>query len=253
MKINILNCFALGSLLLLAAACNDSVSDMLESKVYFEMKETTVKVQDDASTVQLDLAARISSLASTEVDVTYSIADKSAVDEYNTRFGTNYEMFDVANVKLSQTSSSVPSGSVYATAVKIELSKLDVMEEGQSFVLPIKVQSASLPTIEATSIAYYFITKPIKIVNAGDFNVMRDGGCIDLKNNPAAGAGFPAGAIYDSFTYEALVYINQFGGNMTVMGTEGHMILRIGDQPTGVTPKNELEVAGHIAYGVKEP
>ena len=253
MKINILNCFALGSMLLLAAACNDSVSDLLESKVYFEMKETTVKVQDDASTVQLDLAARISSLASTEVDVTYSIADKSAVDEYNTRFGTNYEMFDVANVKLSQTSSSVPSGSVYATAVKIELSKLDVMEEGQSFVLPIKVQSASLPTIEATSIAYYFITKPIKIVNAGDFNVMRDGGCIDLKNNPAAGAGFPAGAIYDSFTYEALVYINQFGGNMTVMGTEGHMILRIGDQPGGITPKNELEVAGHIAYGVKEP
>ena len=79
MKINILNCFALGSLLLLAAACNDSVSDLLESKVYFEMKETTVKVQDDASTVQLDLAARISSLVSTEVDVTYSIADKNAV------------------------------------------------------------------------------------------------------------------------------------------------------------------------------
>lgn len=255
MKFNIVNFLALGCMSLGMVACNDSVSDMLESKVYFEKKETTVKIQGDASTLKFDIAARVSSLASSEVDVTYSIADPSTVEAYNTRFGTNYEMFDVANAKLSQTSSSITAGNVYANAVTLELSKLETIQEGQSFILPIKVQSASVPTIEATSIAYYFITKPIKILKVGNFNVnpAESGGCIDLRNNPASQAGFPTGTFFESFTYEVLVYIDKFGGNMTVMGSEGKMILRIGDQPDGITPQDELEVAGKIAYGVKEP
>ena len=253
MKINIFNCLTWGCISLLTMACNDSVSDLLESKVYFEQQETMIDVPDGTATLSFDLAARVSSIASADIDVTYSVADPSTVEAYNTRFGTNYEMFDAADVRLSQTSSSIAAGNVYATNVKLEISKLDAMEEGKSLVLPIKVQSVSTASIEASSIAYFFINKPLKLKKVGNFRVSSEGGCIDLRNNPATQAGFPLETFFESFTYESLVYIEDFRGNMTVMGSEGIMIMRIGDQPGGVTPKDELEIAGKIAFGVKEP
>lgn len=252
MKRNIFKYVALGCLSVIALACNDSVSDQLESKIYFENRENVIEVPDEVATMEFDLTARLSSMTSSEVDVTYTIADQSVVDAYNARFGTNYEMFNADNVTLSATSSSITAGNVYANSVVLGLTGLDVLTEGKPFVLPIKVQSASMPTIEATSIAYYFITKPLKIKKVGNFNSGWSGGCIDLRADPEKSLGFPLGTVLDSWTYEALVYIDNFGGNMTIMGSEGVMIWRIGDQPGGVTPANQMEVAGQMAYGIKE-
>ena len=85
-----------------------------------------------------DLVSRLSSATSSQVDVSYSVAEPSVVDEYNAKYGTNYEMLDVSQVKLSSTTSSISSGKLYADNVEVELSGLEALKAGNSYVLPMR-------------------------------------------------------------------------------------------------------------------
>lgn len=221
-------------MLLLMSACNNSEADQLESKVYFENKEYTLSMEEGNDVMTFNLTSRLSTMTSSQVDVSYAIADPSAVEEYNAKYGTTYEMFDASHVKLSSSTSIIPSGKIYADNVILELSNLETLEEGKSFILPIRVQSSSAPTLPGTSIAYFFLSKPIKINKVGQFSSHY----ISIK--------FPVGTFFSSFTYETLLYVNRLGNNNTIMGSEGVMIFRIGDAP-GV-PKDVLEAAGTQNY-----
>ena len=169
-----------GSMALLLGACNDSMNDLLEPKVYFESKEYNFSVEDEMDVMTFDLVSRLSSATSSQVDVSYSVAEPSVVDEYNAKYGTNYEMLDVSQVKLSSTTSSISSGKLYADNIEVELSGLEALKAGNS-------------------------------------------------------------------------YVDYFLDNNTIMGTEGVMILRIGDAGGGITPKDYLEVAGGQNYRVTKP
>lgn len=234
------NYLVLGGMALLMSACNNSEGDLLEPKLYFESKEYAISIDDDSNVKTFDLTSRLSSMISSQVDVSYTIADQSVLDEYNAQYGTAYEMLDASSVKLSSATSTIPSGKLYAKNVTLEVSNLEALEEGKSYALPMCVQSASVSTLPGTSVAYFILSKPIKITKVGTFNSHY----ISVK--------FPVGTYFSSFTYEALVYIDRFGDNNTVMGTEGKMILRIGDAGGGVTPRDILEVAGTQGYKVKE-
>ena len=238
MSKHIFSYLALGCTALLAGACNDSESNLLEPKVYFENREYTLSVEDENETMAFDLTSRLSTMTSSGVEVAYSIAEPSVVDEYNAKYGTAYEMFDTSHVKLSRTTSTIPSGKLYADNVTLELSNLKTVEEGKAFVLPIRVRSASVPALPGTSVAYIFLSKPIKITKAGRFREKY----ISVK--------FPTGTFFTSFTYEALVNFKRIASNNTIMGTEGVMILRLGDAPG--TRKDFLEVAGRQHYNVTE-
>lgn len=234
MNKHIFNYLVLGGMSLLMGACNDSESDLLESKVYFENKECTLSMEDESDVMTFNLTSRLSTMASSQVDVSYAIADPSVVEEYNAKYGTTYEMFDASNAKLSSATSTIPSGKLYADNVILKLSNLQTLEEGKSFILPVRVQSSSVPTLPGTSIAYFFLSKPIKITQVGTFSSQY----ISIK--------FPVGTFFSSFTYETLLYVNRFASNNTIMGTEGVMIFRIGDAP-GV-PNDVLEAAGTQNY-----
>lgn len=237
MNKHIFNYLVLGGTALLMGACNNSESDLLEPKVYFENREYTLSVEDD-ETMTFDLSSRLSTMASSQVDVSYAIADPSVVDEYNAKYGTTYEMFDASHVKLSSTTSTIPGGKLYADNVTLELSNLGTLEDGKSFVLPIRVQSSSVSTLPGTSIAYFFLSKPVKITQVGTFRSQY----ISVK--------YPVGTFFSSFTYETLLYVNSFSSNNTILGTEGVMIFRIGDAP-GV-PRDVLEAAGRQNYHTTE-
>ena len=105
-----------GSMALLLGACNDSMNDLLEPKVYFESKEYNFSVEDEMDVMTFDLVARLlPSATSSQVDAWRLVsAEPSVVAEYNAKYGTNYEMLDVSQVKLSSTTSSISSGKLYA-------------------------------------------------------------------------------------------------------------------------------------------
>lgn len=237
---HIFNYLMLGAVALLTHACNnESESDLLEPKVYFENKTQMLSIEGE--TMNVELSARLTTMSDSPVEVTYAIADKSVVDEYNAKYGTSYEMFDASHASLSSTSSTIASGDIYSEIISVELSNLSTVEEGKSFILPVKVQSNSVPTLPGTDMVFFFISKPVKITTVAKFN------------SNYIKVPFPAGTYFNSFTYEALVYISRFGSNNTIMGTEGIMILRIGDAGGGVTPKDIIEVAGQQTYKVSDP
>lgn len=238
---HIFNYLMLGAVALLTHACNnESESDLLEPKVYFENKTQMLSIEGESETMSVELSSRLTTQSDSPVEVTYTIADKSVIDEYNAKYGTSYEMFDPAHASLSSTSSTIASGSIYSEIISVELSNLSTVAEGKSYILPVKVQSTSVPTLPGTDMVFFFISKPVKITKVATFS------------NHYIKVPFPVGTYFNSFTYEALVYINHLNSNNTIMGTEGVVILRIGDAGGGVTPKDIIEVAGQQGYKVTE-
>lgn len=231
----LLKYLAFCTIAVLLNSCNDSESDLLEAKVYFESKEHTIEVLDDKPIIY-ELQSRVSSACSSPVEVCYSIAGQDVVNEYNKKYGTNYEIFNTSNVKLSSTTTTIPSGSIYSEKVGVEFSNLENIEEGKSYLLPVCIQSSSIPAIAGTDILYFVITKPVQIKKAAQFQS-------NHIKIPLA-----SGTIYKSVTYEALIYINQLLSNNTIMGNEGILILRIGDTALPDGHNDWIQIAGTKQY-----
>jgi len=216
-------------------SCNDSESDLLETKVYFEGKEHTIEVLDE-NPITYELQSRVSSASASPIEVSYSIAGEDVVNEYNKKYGTNYEIFNTSNVKLSSTTTTIPSGSIYSEKVGVEFSNLGNMEEGKSYLLPVCIQSSSIPAISGTDVLYFIITKPVQIKKVAQFQ----SNYIKIL--------LASGTIYKSVTYEALIYINRLMSNNTIMGNEGILILRIGDTALPGGHNDWIQIAGTKQY-----
>ena len=61
-------------------------------------------------------------------------------------------MLNAANVILGSNTTSIPSGTIYSEKVPIEFSNLGNIEEGKSYLLPVCIQSSSIPAIAGTDI-----------------------------------------------------------------------------------------------------
>lgn len=231
MKNRILNKSAFLALALAAlAGCRESESDLLEPKLYFETIENTIEVADDAPEMAFDLQSRLSSKVSSNVKVTYSIAETSVVEEYNAKYGREYLPFTTAS--FSSETANISAGEIYSDVVKLQLSGLDLVEEGNTYLLPVRVQTNDVPVIDGTDIAYYVIKKPVRITRAARFNKSFFKVPITPLN------------VFNEVTYEAIVNVSSFGNNNTVMGCEGVMIMRIGDADGGTVPRDILQMAG---------
>lgn len=219
---------------ILAVSCNnESEEDLLTPKVYFENNEYRLEVEDE-NTITYDLQARLSTMSSSSVDVSYAIADASAVEEYNKKHGTEYEAFDASNASLSSNTATIEKGEIYANKTILELKNLNAIEEGKPCLLPVRITSSSIPAIDKTSIVYIIISKPVRIMKVGRFysNSIK----VPLVNK------------FKSVTYEALIYISRFGSNNTIMGTEGVLILRIGDTALPGGHNDWIQIAGSKQY-----
>lgn len=225
-------CFAIGTLLY---SCNESEGDLLETKVYFEESKVSIATSDD-DVLTYNLQARISSQYSSPVEITYAIADASAVEDYNSQHGTNYVAFDTSKANLETQSVTIGAGEIYAPNIAVKMSGIKDAEEGKTYVLPIRIQSASLPIIDRSGITYLVISKPIKITTAGSFS--------------SSYIQIPVSATtpFTSITYEALINLSGFRDNNTIMGTEGTLILRIGDTALPDAHNDWIQIAGEKQF-----
>lgn len=226
----LLKYMAFGFLSLATVSCNESQSELLEPKVYFESESFRVEVKGENS-MTYDLKARISTAVGGATDVVYALGSEEDVVAYNQRNGTEYMLFDVDKVSMEATSSVIASGDVYAEKLPIKLSGLDAVQEGKTMLLPIHIQSSSIPLIESRSILYLVIHKPVRIMKVLGFS------------SHGVKVGFPPGTVFSSVTYEALIHPNSFGDNNTIMGREGVLIFRVGDLGGGL-PRDIPQIAG---------
>ena len=227
MKNRILNMSAFLALSLVTlAGCRENESDLLEPKLYFESTENTIEVDNDAPKMAYDLQSRLSSKVSSNVEVTYSIADAAFVEEYNAKYGKEYLPFMTAS--FSSETTNITAGEIYSDIVKLQLSGLDNIEVGNTYLLPVRVQTGDVPVIDGADIAYYVIKKPVRIIRAARFY----NSFFKVPITPLN--------VFKEVTYEAIVNISSFGNNNTVMGCEGVMIMRIGDAGGGTVPEDIL-------------
>lgn len=233
MNKHLLKYFTFCLIALLSISCNDSESDLLEHKVFFENKEFILEVEGQES-LTYDLQARLSALHSSSVEVSYIIADSSVVEEYNKRHSKKYEIFKTSNANLSSSSSTISVGDIYSEKSVLTLSNLKDVEDGKSYMLPIRIKSSSLPVIDGSDIIYIIINKPVRIMKVGKFqsNYVK----VPWVNK------------FQSLTYEALIYIDRLGDNNTVMGCEGVLILRIGDSALPGKANNLIQIAGNKQF-----
>lgn len=214
-------------------ACNDSQGDLLEAKVYFESNEYLVEIKGNEMAVEL--GARVSTPMTSNVNLTYELGNQADVDAYNAKNGTEYLLFEAEHAALEATESVINAKKIYAEKVNLNLTGLETVEEGKTYVLPVRIANSSAPVISGGNITYYVISKPVLITSAANFA------------NSAIFVPIPGDKAFKSLTYEALIYIERFGSNNTVMGKEGTLILRIGDEGGGL-PRDILQIAGKVEF-----
>lgn len=221
--------------LLLGACNNESEADLLDQKVYFEDNEYRATMKDTKDVMEVNISSRVTNLVSSNVNVSYEVAEESLVKAYNIKHGTNYLVFNAKNAKISTVETVIEAGTTHAKPVQLKLSGLSKLEAGKSYILPIRVKSSNVPTVSGEDIEYVILAKPILINKVGTFS------------NDYISVKFPAGTFFKSFTYEALIYSKGWGSNNTIMGTEGIMILRVGDEGGGIS-RGILQIAGNQHY-----
>ena len=175
-------------------------------------------------------------------DITASITiDRSLVDDYNHKYGTDYSMLPDMYIDFSGATVTIEAGRTTSETVAIGLKgflgegdeQKDALEIDRTWLLPVRVSSEDISVMAGSSVAYYLVKRSSAITTAAQLTdnwinfplLDQPGEIADAYNNLTA------------VTYEALVYIdkfdltNSFGecNISTVMGVEQYLLLRIGD------------------------
>lgn len=222
----------------LFSECKNIENELLEPQVYFENAQFSVSLTEN--TFSQSLQSRLSSITSSEVQVSYSLGGADMVDEYNQKHGKEYKYFDISNVELSSNLTVIPQGKLYADAVTVTLKNLESVEEGVSYLLPIYIQSSSLSVVKGEDVAYFVISRPVQITKVAKFSSNYIAPPFLLETTPQWYS--------NAVTYEALVYLLRMNDNNTVMGTEGEMIFRIGEPDLEGKVDKLIQVAGQAEF-----
>lgn len=220
---------------LVFCSCNQGEEELLLPKVYFEDKEFRIEVTDETS-IEYAVQSRVSAKSEEHVKVEYELGDIAYVEKYNKKHGTSYEALDLSGVSLSVNKALIMAGDVYSTNVLLNISGLDVVQEGKFYVVPVVIKSSSLPKIDDADVTYLILTKPVRITKVANFS----SSYIKIP--------VPEGHSYKSVTYEALINMNYLNSNNTIMGCEGVLILRIGDTALPDSHNDWLQIAGNKQF-----
>lgn len=230
-RIKLLYAVALVALSFTGVGCNDSESDLLESKLYFE--NNVIRVEVEADTYECELISRLSNMVKSDVNVSYQIGGQDLVDEYNQKHGTTGQLLASNNFEMVGVTSTIKAGELYSEPCKLSVKNITQGEDGMSYILPVVVNSTDIEKINSTSVTYVVVKKPIVINKVYRINPI----WFDVRL-PASFKNV------GSVTYEALVYAERWKNLGTIMGNEGILIMRTGDLNH---PDNELQMAGSVA------
>lgn len=177
-----------------------------------------------------------------ENDVTATIAvDESLVADYNSKYGTSYEMLPQKYSGFKEETVTIPAGKTMSGKVVIPFKGLagegeeqvGAMEIDKTYLFPVRLTSTDMDVMGDAGIAYYLVRRSLAITVAAqltdnwiNFPLMDEPGTVaDAYNGLRA------------VTYEALIWIDKFDKEndfgdcniSTVMGVEQYLLLRIGD------------------------
>lgn len=229
----------LGALSILLSGCSKQLEKkLLSTKSYFEETYVPLEVRDEV-TLSYALTTRTSSPVTQETTISYHLGTAEDVEEYNKKNNTEYLPFAMENVAIPVATGKISAGGVSSSPVAVELKGLDKVEAGKTFLVPIHFDSdASAPAIPSAQTMFLALQKPVQIKSVGFFRQSRWGSGGNWISLPRL-----TDYTFESVTYEALIHPLEWRSNNTVMGVEGKLILRIGDEGGGLA-RNKIQIAG---------
>ena len=234
------------TVLALLVSCNrfEPVDHVFDNCAYLDVSATS---QTQAATfgnrvnsLEKHLCVALSYPSDKDVKATISV-DASLTDAFNHRYGTDYQLLPEAYLDFSPVSVTIEAGKVNSEKVSIGFKNLmgqgedqtGAMEIDKTYLLPVRLSSEDISTMDGSSVAYYLVKRSSAITVAAQLT----DNWIEFPLMDTPGEVADAYNGLTALTYEALVNVDRFDLNnkdgvcniSTVMGVEQYLLLRIGD------------------------
>lgn len=234
------------AVLALLVSCNrfEPVDHVFDNCAYLDVSATS---QTQAATfgnrvgsLEKHLCVALSYPSDKDVKATISV-DASLTDAFNHRYGTDYQLLPDAYLDFSPVSVTIEAGKVNSEKVSIGLKNLmgqgedqtGAMEIDKTYLLPVRLSSEDISTMDGSSVAYYLVKRSSAITVAAQLT----DNWIEFPLMDTPGEVADAYNGLTALTYEALVNVDRFDLDnkdgvcniSTVMGVEQYLLLRIGD------------------------
>lgn len=234
------------AVLALLVSCNrfEPVDHVFDNCAYLDVSATS---QTQAATfgnrvgsLEKHLCVALSYPSDKDVKATISV-DASLTDAFNHRYGTDYQLLPDAYLDFSPVSVTIEAGKVNSEKVSIGFKNLmgqgedqtGAMETDKTYLLPVRLSSEDISTMDGSSVAYYLVKRSSAITVAAQLT----DNWIEFPLMDTPGEVADAYNGLTALTYEALVNVDCFDLDnkdgvcniSTVMGVEQYLLLRIGD------------------------
>ena len=234
------------AVLALLVSCNrfEPVDHVFDNCAYLDVSATS---QTQAATfgnrvgsLEKHLCVALSYPSDKDVKATISV-DASLTDAFNHRYGTDYQLLPDAYLDFSPVSVTIEAGKVNSEKVSIGFKNLmgqgedqtGAMEMDKTYLLPVRLSSEDISTMDGSSVAYYLVKRSSAITVAAQLT----DNWIEFPLMDTPGEVADAYNGLTALTYEALVNVDRFDLDnkdgvcniSTVMGVEQYLLLRIGD------------------------
>lgn len=234
------------AVLALLVSCNrfEPVDHVFDNCAYLDVSATSqtqaATFGNRVSSLEKHLCVALSYPSDKDVKATISV-DASLTDAFNHRYGTDYQLLPDAYLDFSPVSVIIEAGKVNSEKVSIGFKNLmgqgedqtGAMEIDKTYLLPVRLSSEDISTMDGSSVAYYLVKRSSAITVAAQLT----DNWIEFPLMDTPGEVADAYNGLTALTYEALVNVDRFDLDnkdgvcniSTVMGVEQYLLLRIGD------------------------
>ena len=234
------------AVLALLVSCNrfEPVDHVFDNCAYLDVSATgqtqAATFGNRVSSLEKHLCVALSYPSDKDVKATISV-DASLTDAFNHRYGTDYQLLPDAYLDFSPVSVTIEAGKVNSEKVSIGFKNLmgqgedqtGAMEMDKTYLLPVRLSSEDISTMDGSSVAYYLVKRSSAITVAAQLT----DNWIEFPLMDTPGEVADAYNGLTALTYEALVNVDRFDLDnkdgvcniSTVMGVEQYLLLRIGD------------------------
>ena len=234
------------AVLALLVSCNrfEPVDHVFDNCAYLDVSATSqtqaATFSNRVGSLEKHLCVALSYPSDKDVKATISV-DASLTDAFNHRYGTDYQLLPDAYLDFSPVSVTIEAGKVNSEKVSIGFKNLmgqgedqtGAMETDKTYLLPVRLSSEDISTMDGSSVAYYLVKRSSAITVAAQLT----DNWIEFPLMDTPGEVADAYNGLTALTYEALVNVDRFDLDnkdgvcniSTVMGVELYLLLRIGD------------------------
>lgn len=234
------------AVLALLVSCNrfEPVDHVFDNCAYLDVSATSqtqaATFGNRVSSLEKHLCVALSYPSDKDVKATISV-DASLTDAFNHRYGTDYQLLPEAYLDFSPVLVTIEAGKVNSEKVSIGFKNLmgqgedqtGAMEIDKTYLLPVRLSSEDISTMDGSSVAYYLVKRSSAITVAAQLT----DNWIEFPLMDTPGEVADAYNGLTALTYEALVNVDRFDLDnkdgvcniSTVMGVEQYLLLRIGD------------------------